>query len=147
MDVRSLVKLEAFATAFRIIVTVAAGLLALAILAGVTETFALASAILLALVAIAGPLVNGWLALVIRDEREWALEATLIGTALLWILDGAAVLAVHMQGILTDTTWAYVLGFVLVSIVHVVVLVQAGRLFADRRRGEPADPELETESA
>lgn len=147
MDVRSLVKLEAFATAFRTIVTVAAGMVALAILAGVTASFALASAVLLLLVAIAGPLMSGWLAVVLRDEREWALEATLIGTAVLWTLDGAATLTVHIQDLLADWTWAYVLGFVLVSIVHVVVLVQAGRLLVQRRDGEPVEPELDAESA
>lgn len=149
VDVRSLVKLEAYATAFRLVVTVAAGLLALAILAGVTESFALASAILLLLVAIAGPVLTGWLAVVLRDEREWALEATLIGTAVLWLFDIAATLAVHLQDVLGDATWTYVLGIVLISIVHIVVLVQAGRAYADRRAREETEPDagLESETA
>lgn len=150
VDVRSLVKLQAATTAFRIVVTVAAGLLGLAILAGVTETFALASAVLLLLVALVGPLLHGWLAIVLRNGRDWALEATLIGTVLLWLLDGGTVLAVHLQGVFADRQWTYILAIVLVSIVHIVGLVQAGRLFAARRAEEETEPgpeDLESETA
>jgi hypothetical protein len=144
VDVRSLVKLEAIATAIRMLVTVAAGLLGLAILAGVTETFAIASAALLLFVALVGPIVHGGLAVVLRDGREWALEATLIATGVLWLLDGVTVLTMYLQTVI-ETTWPYVTVFVLVAIVHLVVLVQAGRLFAERRAQETTGPEPEAE--
>lgn len=145
VDVRSLVKVQAAATAFRLIVTVAAGLLALAILAGVTESFAVTSAVLLLLVALAGPIVTGWLAVELRHGREWALEATLIGTALLWLLDGGATVAVHVQDVLAGSRWTYVLTIVLVSVFHIVALVQAGRLYARRQAEERTEPEPEAD--
>lgn len=145
VDVRSLVKVQATATAFRLVVTVAAGLLGLAILAGVTESLAVTSAVLLLTVAVAGPLVTGWLALVLRDGREWALEATLIGTVLLWLLDGGATVAVHVQDVLSGSQWTYILAIVLVSVFHLVSIVQAGRLYAQRRAEEQTEPEPEAD--
>lgn len=151
VDVRSLVKLQVGASAFRLLVTVAAGLLGIAILAGVTETFALLSALLLLLVAIAGPIVHGGLAVILRDGREWALEATLIATVLLLLLDGGTTLAVHLQGVLGDTAWPYLTAFVLVAIVHLIGLVQATRAYVERRAEEATEPEgeagLESETA
>jgi len=148
VDVRSLVKLEAGATAFRLLVTVAAGLLGVAILAGVAETVAYTSAALLLVIAVVGPLAHGGLAVVLRGGYENALEATLIATAVLWLLDIGTTVAVHLQNVLGDTMWPSITFIVLVSIVHLVVLVQAGRAYAaERARAttEPEDPEEDAE--
>jgi hypothetical protein len=147
VDVRSLVKLEAGATAFRLVVTVAAGLLGLAILAGVTETLVYASAALLLVVAVVGPIVHGWLAVVLRDGRSWALEATLIATVVLALLDAATVITMHVQNAFGDTVWPYVTAAVLVGIVHLVILVQATRLYVGRKAEETTEPETDAESS
>lgn len=145
VSTRSLVKLEAIATAFRTVVTAAAGLLALAIFTGVASEDAIASAVLLSLIAIGGPIVHGALAIVLRDERDWALEATLAATGVLFALDLVTTLTVHLQDVLANETWSYVLTMVLVAIVHVVVLVQAGRAFVEQRARQATEPEPEGE--
>lgn len=146
MDARWLVKLEATATAFRMIVTVAAGLLALAILADVTANFAILSALLLILVALAGPAVHGWLAHVLRAERSWALEATLIATGALWVIDLGAVLAAHFQNVTEQAAWAYWVTFGLVSVLHLAALVIAGILFARKQAEEETEPDSEADA-
>lgn len=143
VSTRSLVKLEATATAFRLAVTAAAGLLGLAILAEVTAANAIASAVLVLTVAAAGPIVHGWLAVILRDEREYALEATLIATAVLWALDGATAVTLHLQDVLVDDRWTYLVGIAAASLLHLAVLVQAGRAYADRQAREVTEPEPE----
>lgn len=145
VDTRSLLKLEATATAFRLLVTVGAGLLALAILAGVTQVTAVTSAVFLLIIAAAGPLVHGWLAFVIRDEEPWMLEAILIATGALFLLDGLTTLIVYLQDVLAEQAWTYIVTFVVVAIFHIVALVLAGRDYAEKRAREETEPESEPE--
>lgn len=140
VDTRPIGKLQGLATTFRLIVTVAAGLLAFAIFTGVTAEGAIASGVLLLLGAIAGPLVHGIPAPMLRDGREHALEITLGATAGLLALDLATVITVHVQNVI-EATWTYVLAGVLVVLVHLVILVQAGRAFAEQRAQEATEPE------
>lgn len=145
VDTRSIGKLEGAITAFRLVVTVAAGLLSLAIITGVQAETATGSAALLLLLAIAGPLLHGYLASILREDRENALVITLATTAVLFLFDGIATITVHVENAL-QSAWPYVTLFVLAAITHVAVLIMAGQALAKERAEEITEPEDEPET-